>query len=152
MKTLYTIFCSVALIVSAEAQQYSGKFSHKPELQEFDHFIVMRHQEEAKGDLTVKAFTSWGDLWHSKAERARQSDVRQLKQNLGKKVDIKNVYNLDFVSNGENWSYYMVKYRKDRNNDYLYMIVEEAFHKMDEVYPVEVHSFVWDNATASTNN
>ncbi|MEO9806564.1 MAG: hypothetical protein ABJF04_25105 [Reichenbachiella sp.] len=150
MKRLIT-FLSLSLILalSANAQFYSGKFRSEPELEDFDHFIVIQHPHHHKygGTLSVKAFVKSGELWHSKANVVDEETAKKFIEKFGNDLDILSVYELDIELDGEVWEFFMLGYENEHNQA-SFVVVEEIFDNIYDSEPVEVNTFTWDLITA----
>jgi len=153
-KSTLTLVIFLLASASTFAQFYSGKFNSKPQLEDFEHFIVMQHAHHDKygGDLTVKAFVKSGELWHSKATLVEPEIAAEFIKNFGQNLDILSVYKMSIALDGEDWEYYMLGFKsKDRKHKGDFIIVEEIYHNISDVHPVEVNAFQWDRTTARVN-
>ena len=152
-----TLTIVIFLLASSSifAQFYSGKFNSKPQLEEFEHFVVMQQPQYEKNgsDLTVMAFVKSGELWHSRATLVEPELAAEFIKNFNEEMDILSVYKLSIEYDGEELEYYMLEFNnqeKSDKNDFI--IVEEIYHKIGDVYRVEVNSFQWDRSTTVSTN
>jgi len=83
--------------LTSNAQYYSGKFSNKPSLKEFQHFIVMENarNDAFKGKLNVKAFTKTGEIWHGPALQVNANTLNNLTIQFSSSIEVKSAYKLE---------------------------------------------------------
>lgn len=150
MKKL-TYVTTLLLLISGSsfAQQYTGKFKHKPSLTEFEQFIVVHDAvTTSEGDvLSVKAFGKEGEMWHSVAHHANEEVFDEVYNNFKNDVKIFSVYKLEVDLSSEKVHYYLLGCLSPGGKE-NFLVIEEYYHGPENLIHVEVNSFGWTMTTA----
>ncbi|MFY0598352.1 MAG: hypothetical protein JXR03_01690 [Cyclobacteriaceae bacterium] len=142
-KPLLIFFIQLLIISSVSAQFFSGYFVSDPPQEEFEHLKIHHHHSKHhkyEGDLSVKAFLEFGELWELKANMIDGEKANFFVERFGRGKEIQTVYEIKIQLDGVEEDFILMGYEGE-NHHPAFIAIEELFENEKEEELIDVKSF-----------
>lgn len=142
-KSLLIIFIQLLLISSISAQFFSGYYISDPSQDAFEHLKIHHHHSKHhkyEGDLSVKGFSKYGELWELKATMISGEKASFFIEKFSNGNDIKTVYEFKIALDGIEEDFILLGYEGDDGHP-AFSSVEEVYESAKEEKLVEFKTF-----------
>lgn len=142
-KSITILFIQLFFTLSLSAQFFSGYYVSDPPQAEFEHLKIHHHHSKHhkyEGDLSVKGFTDYGELWELQAVMISGYKAANFINKFANEIDVQTVYEFKIAIDGIEEDFILMGY-EDENGHPAFRAIEEIFKSAKEEALVEIKTF-----------
>lgn len=142
-KYVAIFFIQLFAATTLSAQFFSGYYVSDPPMDEFEHLKVHHHHfkhDKYHGDLSVKGFSEFGELWELKATMITGDRAAKIISKFGEEEKVETVYEFKIAVDGIEEDFILLGYVGRRGHP-EFIAIEEIFASEQEIDLLELKSF-----------